>query len=122
MASLVCKIMGLAFIAIGIWGFVDGQEVLIFHVNTAHNIVHIASGVLALLCGMAGEGTARAFCLTFGVVYAAVAVCGFMNVEYINDLLHLNDAGDYLHAGIAVIFLLTGLASKPKVVVVAKTR
>lgn len=112
MARAVCIIMGLAFIAIAVWGFIAKDAVWIFHVNTAHNIVHLASGILALLCGMAGAGPAKAFCIIFGLVYGAVAVAGFMNVEYVNNLLHLNDPDDWLHTGIAAVFLLAGLFSK----------
>jgi hypothetical protein len=109
MASLICKIMGVAFIIVAIWGFIDGHQVLIFHVNAAHNIVHLLSGLLALGCGFAGEGPARAFSLIFGLVYGAVAVLGLLNVQFIVDLLHLNDPDDWLHAGIAAIFLLAAL-------------
>ena len=38
-----------------------GMLLNLFHVNTAHNIVHLASGVVLLLCGLAGAGPARAF-------------------------------------------------------------
>jgi hypothetical protein len=109
MASLICKIMGLAFVIVAICGFIDGHQVLIFHVNTAHNIVHLLSGLLALGCGFAGEGPARAFGLIFGLVYGAVAVLGFLNVQFIVDLLHLNDPDDWLHAAIAAIFLVAAL-------------
>ena len=111
MASLICKVMGVVFVIVAIWGFVAGDQVLIFHVNTAHNIVHLLSGLLALACGFAGEGPARGFSLIFGAVYGLVAVLGFMNVQFANDLLHLNDPDDWLHAGIAVVFLLAGVLS-----------
>jgi hypothetical protein len=113
MAKAVCIIMGLAFIAIAIWGFIAKDAVLIFHVNTAHNIVHLASGILALLCGLAGEGPAKRFSIIFGLVYGLVAAMGFLNVQFVNDLLHLNNADDWLHLAIAAIFLFAGVASRP---------
>jgi Domain of unknown function (DUF4383) len=59
-------LFGIVFLAVGILGFVPGitnDEMLlgIFHVNLAHNIVHVASGVVFLLCGMAGAGPSSAF-------------------------------------------------------------
>src|SRR5712692_5821865 len=50
-------LFGVVFLAIGILGFVPGittDDMLlgIFHVNPAHSVVHILSGVIALLCGM----------------------------------------------------------------------
>src|SRR5438876_5758844 len=80
-------VFGIVFLAIGILGFVpavtsdvNGMPMLlgIFHVNAAHNFVHIASGVVFLLCGMAGAGPSRTFFKIFGIVYAVVAVWGFI--------------------------------------------
>ena len=113
MATLVCKILGVVFVLVAIWGFIDGHQVLIFHVNTAHNIVHLLSGIAALYCGFAGMQAARWFSLIFGSVYGLVAVLGFLNVAAVNELLHLNDADDFLHLGIAIVFLVAGLASRP---------
>jgi len=64
---------------VGILGFVPAvtkDEMLlgIFHVNTAHNAVHLLSGVVALICGMMGVGASRMYFKLFGLVYAAVAV------------------------------------------------
>jgi hypothetical protein len=109
--TLLCKLMGIVFILVAAWGFVDGHEVLIFHVNTAHNVVHLASGIVALICGFAGSTAARAFCILFGVVYGAVAIAGFAGVEQAIELLHLNDADNWLHAGLSLLFLVVGLAA-----------
>jgi hypothetical protein len=109
MASLVCKIMGVAFLVIAVWGFITGHEVLIFHVNTAHNVVHLLSGAAALACGFAGEPAARIFSIAFGLVYALVAGLGFANVAFAVDLLRLNEADNWLHAGIAAVFLVAGV-------------
>ena len=105
MAPLVCKIMGAIFVVVAIWGFADGSKVLVFHVNTMHNLVHLASGVLALICGFTSFKAARTFSIAFGIVYGLVAILGFLNVQFVNDLLHLNDADDFLHIGIALLFL-----------------
>ena len=110
MAKAICIGMGIAFIIVAIWGFIAGDHVLIFHVNTAHNIVHLLSGILAVACGMAGEKAARGFSIVFGIVYGLVAVLGIFNVQFVNELLHLNDADDWLHLGIAALFLFAGLA------------
>lgn len=114
MPRLVCKVMGLIFIAIAGWGFIDGDNVLIFHVNTAHNVVHLASGLAALACGFASFKAARAFCLVFGAVYLLVAILGFLNVTTVVDLLHLNDPDDWLHLGIAAVFLVSGAMGRRK--------
>ena len=75
MVKAAAILFGLVFLVVGILGFVPAatnNEMLlgIFHVNLAHNIVHLASGAIFLLCGMAGAGASRTFFRIFGVVYA----------------------------------------------------
>ncbi|HVZ93481.1 MAG TPA: hypothetical protein VG797_03125 [Phycisphaerales bacterium] len=41
-ARLICKVMGAVFVIAAIWGFIAGDHVLIFHVNTTHNLVDLA--------------------------------------------------------------------------------
>src|SRR5437764_12803574 len=82
MAKSLGMLFGLVFLAVGILGFVPGitkDDMLlgIFMVNPAHSIVHIASGIVFLLCGMAGAGASSMFFKIFGVVYALVAILGF---------------------------------------------
>ena len=85
MVKAAAILFGIVFLAVGILGFVpacttdmNGMPMLlgIFHVNKFHNFVHLASGVVFLLCGMAGAGPSRTFFKIFGLVYALVAVLG----------------------------------------------
>lgn len=108
--NLVCRIMGVVFLIVAAWGFIDGSRVLIFHVNTAHNIVHLLSGVLALACGFMSLRAARTFCIVFGVVYGLVGILGFLGVAQLVSLLHLNPADNWLHIGIAAVFLIAAFA------------
>src|SRR5437588_10754193 len=78
MAKTVCKILGLIFVIVGIAG-IFSHNLLGAHLNMAHNMVHIVSGVIALYFGFSGSpGGARAFCLIFGVVYLLLGICGFL--------------------------------------------
>jgi len=109
-------LFGVVFLAIGILGFVPAvtkDEMLlgIFHVNAAHNCVHLLSGVVALICGMAGIGPARLYFKIFGLVYGAVAVLGFLNPGEHTMLLGLianNTATTWLHVAIAAVSLMIG--------------
>jgi len=61
MAKTLALLFGVVFLLIGILGFVPAvapNEMLlnIFHVNAAHNAVHLLTGVIALVAGMAGVG------------------------------------------------------------------
>jgi hypothetical protein len=78
MAKTIAKIMGVAFILVGILGFLM-PGLLGLHLNLAHNLVHLVSGALALYFGFAGTlSGARLFCIVFGVVYALLGVAGFL--------------------------------------------
>ena len=64
MVKTAAVLFGVVFLLVGILGFVpavtkDQMLLGIFHVNAAHNCVHLLSGVVALLCGMCGAGASR---------------------------------------------------------------
>jgi uncharacterized protein DUF4383 len=121
MVKSAAIVFGIVFLAIGILGFVpavttdvNGMPMLlgIFHVNAAHNYVHLATGVVALLCGMAGFGASRTFFRIFGVVYALVAALGFYYGDQpLLGLISSNTANTWLHVGIAVVSLFLGFAA-----------
>ena len=115
MAKTMAVLFGLVFLVVGILGFVPAvtkNEMLlgIFHVNTAHNAVHLLSGVAALLCGLSGVGASRMYFRIFGLVYALVAVLGFLNPgdTMLLGLISNNMATTWLHVGIAAVSLLIG--------------
>jgi uncharacterized protein DUF4383 len=115
MVKTVAVLFGVVFLLVGILGFVPAvtkDEMLlgIFHVNTAHNAVHLLSGVVALLCGMSGVCASRWYFRIFGLVYAAVAVMGFMagGDTMLLGLISNNMADTWLHVGIAAVSLLLG--------------
>ena len=118
MIKAAALLFGIVFLLIGILGFVpavtpdNGMGLGIFHVNTAHNIVHLASGVVFLLCGMAGAGPARTFFQIFGIIYAVVAVLGF----YCGDkaplgIISNNTADTWLHVVLTVVMLFLGFGA-----------
>ena len=116
MIKSAAVLFGIVFILIGILGFVPGvtnNEMLlgIFHVNAAHNVVHLLSGAVALFAGMTSVGASRMYFRIFGVVYGLVAILGLMNMGQHTMLLGLisnNDADTFLHIGIAAVSLLLG--------------
>src|SRR2546423_13892553 len=71
-------IVGVVFVIAGIAGFIpalcpNGLLFGLFAVNTMHNIVHIASGLVAFAMAAGGENMARNFFRIFGVISALVA-------------------------------------------------
>lgn len=112
---IMAIIFGITFIAIGVMGFMpmyvtDGNLLGIFEVNDVHNIVHIASGVVALLCALQ-TNYARWYFIIFGIVYGLVAIAGFVNAGDLM-MMHVNMADNILHTGIAVVSLWLGFIYK----------
>src|SRR5437868_9857329 len=115
MVKTMAVLVGVIFLVVGILGFVpavtkDQMLLGIFHVNAAHNCVHLLSGVVALICGMMGFGAARMYFKIFGLVYAAVAVMGFLNPgdTMLLGLISNNMADTWLHVAIAAVSLILG--------------
>jgi hypothetical protein len=110
-------LFGIVFLAVGILGFVPGitkDEMLlgIFHVNAMHSIVHIVSGAVFLFASMAGAGLARLWFKVFGLIYAVVAVLGFMNpTGPVLGMISNNPADTWLHVVLAAAMLLIGFAA-----------
>ena len=117
MAKTVCKILGIAFLLIGIAGFAS-SGLMGFHLGPAHNLVHIVSGAIALYLGFAGSlSAAKTFCLVFGIVYLALGIFGMtMGADPDRTLalgpLHLGTADHGLHILLGAVFLAAGIFTK----------
>lgn len=123
-ARLYCTLVGAVLVIAGILGFfyeasfatgdsLKGDEVIgLLAVNGWHNVVHLASG--ALLLAAAG-GPARTVALGFGLIYVAIAIWGFFEVEDgVGDLLELlpiNTEDNWLHLIIGITGLAAGAAT-----------
>jgi hypothetical protein len=118
MLKTVALLFGVVFLLVGILGFVPAatpnQMLLgIFHVNPAHNVVHLLSGVLALWAGLSSSNYARLYFRIFGVVYALVAVLGFFAGNgMVLGVISNNMADTALHVVIALVALGLGFLVK----------
>lgn len=119
MIKTLATVFGVIFILIGILGFVPGvtnmdtQMLLgIFHVNPVHNVIHLLSGALALYAGMSSGMAAKTYFRVFGVIYALVAILGFVYSD--SDILGFissNMADTWLHVVIAIVALYAGFVA-----------
>ena len=117
MVKTFAVIFGLVFLVVGILGFVpaaapDGMLLNTFHVNTAHNIVHLALGIFFPFVAMGGARASRIWFQIFGVIYAVVAIWGF-GVGTGNTLwvISNNPADTWLHVVLAVVMLFLGFGT-----------
>lgn len=104
-------LFGLAFLAGGVMGFlpqfvIDGDLLGYFEINSTHNMVHLVSGVLALLAASTASYS-RLYFQVFGIIYGIVTILGFVLG---GDLyvMHVNFADNILHLVISIISLYLG--------------
>lgn len=112
---------GLLFLAGGALSFVpgvvrNGLYLGIFLVNTAHNMLHLATGAVFLLVSLLGAGATRLWFQLFGTFYAGMALAGFwIGDGMICNLIPNNAYDSWGHAMLALIMLLIGFAySRPR--------
>ena len=115
MTKTIVMLLSVVLALVGVIGFVNDPVLGIFEVNTAHNLVHLLSGVIGMAMAARGPASARTFALLFGAVYAVVAVLGFTSVDpaaphtMLLGLVEINGADNYLHLLLALVFLGVGL-------------
>lgn len=124
-AQLFALVFGAVYLLVGLVGFaatgfddffqVTAQSVedklLIFHLTPFHNVVHLAIGAV-WLGAAANHATAKTANLGIGAVYLLVALLGFLEVQFVMELLNIHgasDADNFLHlvSGAAGVFFGT---------------
>jgi len=104
MAKTLGMLFGVVFLAVGILGFVPG-------VTSDVNGMPMLLGIF-LVAAMSGAGAARLWFQIFGVIYAIVAVLGFMNpAGPLLGMISNNPPVTYLHVVLAAAMLLIGFAT-----------
>jgi hypothetical protein len=110
-AKTAAAIIGIVFLAVGILGFFPNPLISptgFFVVNTAHNVVHLISGVVLLAGAYSSLGAEMALKIV-GVVYALIAILGLaMNGPMLLGLVAMNPMDHWLHVALAVILLAAG--------------
>lgn len=121
MTRFLAFLYGVVFVGIGILGFLpeispNGMLFYAFHVNIAHNIIHIVIGLFAFWA-MYRSSMASKICLQLlGMLFGAWAVFGFFyGPRPIFDFIanNLPDAWLYLVLSILTLYLGFAIPSKP---------
>lgn len=122
MLKKAALVFGVVLVAVGLLGFVpaltpensEGVRRLlgIFEVNAMHNVIHLLSGIAALVLSKT-EANASLYFKVFGVVYALVTVLGFLQGDTVLNLIPINLANNLLHLLIAGSSLYLGFGVKP---------
>lgn len=110
---MLLAVLGLGLLAMGTH---HGQGDLLFGIfrhDFIHDLIHMVSGVTALVVASIGTyRTARLYFQLFGVVYALVAVVGFIQGDNVLSLFVIDVADNFLHVAIAVTSLALGFLTK----------
>lgn len=112
MMRFIAIIFGIAFIFVGVAGFLPqfmagGLLFGFFEASTIHNIIHIVSGVLAIMAATSYR-YAKLYFRVFGIIYAIFAIAGIFNVDL--HVLFFNTADNVLNVLIAIVALYLGFA------------
>ena len=114
----IAMIFGIVLVLVGVLGWIPalspgGKLLGLFDVNSAHNLVHLVTGIVAIVASMASESASRLFFRIFGIVYALVAVLGFYYGDQpLLGIVSSNAADSALHVVIAVVALYLGFGMK----------
>jgi len=115
----IAIIFGVVFVVVGALGWVPavnpgGKLLGLFDVNAAHNFVHLATGIVAIIAGVSGEKASQIFFQVFGVIYGLVAVLGFYYGDQpLLGIVSNSSADSVLHVVIAIVALYLGFGMKP---------
>lgn len=125
MAKQVAVIFGVVMLLVGILGFIPGLTTAgpagtsyrlllgIFAINPLHNVIHLATGAVALAAGLYGSGAyARMYFLVFGIVYALITIIGVTGILFdshsnLLGIVPINGADNILHLAITLLALGT---------------
>ncbi len=116
-------VVGVALVAGGLLGFIAGNPIAsadadaILRVNTAHNVIHIVTGLLALGIGLGfrGEMLANAT-IGFGLLYAVVFVVVLVDPKLFGLFSDApaSAADHVLHLAVAVASLGIGYMARQR--------
>lgn len=109
----ISLLFGSVFILVGLLGFIPNPLVSptgLFAVNTAHNIVHLATGLFILSGPLFFHGKENAILIMAGSAYGLVALLGLLGIggHMVLGVVHINEADNYLHIFLSVALLAAG--------------
>jgi hypothetical protein len=112
-ARTAAFVLGIVFLIVGVLGYIPNPIVGptgFFVTNNLHNLVHIISGIF-LLIGVYTALTPSLALKILGVVYAIVAVLGFIMMKGGDGVMFgiaMNRMDHWLHVVLAIVILAAG--------------
>ncbi|WP_432494693.1 DUF4383 domain-containing protein [Kineococcus auxinigenes] len=124
--SLTSLLVGIAFLLVGVMGFIPGittdygqlswagpdshaHLLGVFQVSVLHNVLHLLFGVLGVVLARWSDA-AKAYLLVGGAAYLGLWVYGLVVAQDAQaNFVPLNTADDWLHLGLGAGMVLFGL-------------
>lgn len=111
--QIITVLFGIAFIFSGIAGFLpmfttDGLLLGLFEVDNMHNLVHIVTGVIAIMAATSFN-YAKIYFQVFGTAYFIVGILGLWNNGNL-FIMHVNLADNILHIVIGIVAIFIGFS------------
>ena len=95
---------GVLLVLAGLAGFAVGEMLIIFGVNTLHNIVHILTGAVLAYAGFTTKALKQTL-QALGAAYILVGIVGFFGVL---SFLNVNTPDNFLHLGLGAVSAYLG--------------
>lgn len=118
MAKKLALTFGLIFVVVGIIGLLGGFGIVgqtgLFETDSVHDWVHIVSGIIFLIVGLAAPVRATVTMIAFGIIYILVAILGFFGNDPVLGFINVNNADNWLHLILGLVILWAGYSNKKR--------
>src|SRR3989344_7893432 len=108
----LAMVFGVIFLLLGLLGLVGGVGIVgetgVFATDSAHDWVHIITGLIFIIVSMKAAGSAGGVLKVFGIIYVLVALLGFFSSDNtVLGFMAVNGADNVLHLilGVVIFFL-----------------
>lgn len=108
MARTLSYVFGAILVVVGLWGFVQNPILGIFDANSAHSVVHLVTGLVLLAVALWAPASSALGLKVFGIIYAIVAILGFVMSGMILGVIDNTLMDNLLHVVLALVFLWGG--------------
>lgn len=108
-------IIGFILVLIGILGFMPefnrgGRILGFFAISSFSNLMHLITGVIAMLCAIQGKRASSYFFIVIGIIYAIMAILGFWDATLaLFRYIVADGANNIFHAVVAAVALYFGI-------------
>ncbi|MDR5683702.1 MAG: DUF4383 domain-containing protein [Armatimonadota bacterium] len=119
MAKTYAQVVGVVLIVVGLLGFIASDllaSLLGAAPSLVHNVIHLATGLIGAYIGFSAVSAARSFAQVFGVIYALVALLGFVAPATLVGIgIEVTAMYNVIHLVIALWGLWAGFSRQPAV-------